>query len=253
MVNMEVQRTVLNHIRTMTVNNETWTKLLEQKADILTKIAVSGQDNAGLRLMTEWLGRELDMEAKYKGLISEAEQLIAEHSSPKSGSSLMHREAKSSNQLADEKWTLSELGKAERAQLARRAFFARQKEKGKTYTKVGRIYFRNEEGVVVGITFSSDEGSGSWFLNLTRGKFQEAVLLCQTGPRTVRALNLPKIIIAKYADQMSQDHKGMIKFNIRRQGNKYLLDIPQPIGPLDVTSHFDADELVCHRVLSVFD
>jgi hypothetical protein len=193
------------------------------------------------------------LEAKYKGLLSEAERLIAERLSLIADSPRMQGAAQPIRPAAGETWTLADLGKGERARIARHAFFARQREKGKSYTKVGRIYFRSDEGVVLGITFSSDKGNGYWFLNLKEGEFQEAVLLCQTGPRSVRALYLPKIIVNKYAGQMSEDHKGEIKFNVRRQEDKFLLDIPQPVGPVDVTSHFDGEELECHRVVSSFD
>ena len=142
---------------------------------------------------------------------------------------------------------MQQLRQSERARVARRAYFDRQKEKGKTYRQVGRIYYRNDEGTTAGITFSSDKGDGSWFLNLKAGAFQECVFLCQTGSKSVKVIHLPKAFVERHERHLSKDRKNEIKFNFVRDGGKWLLEIPQPVGPVDVTSFVEREELVCAR------
>jgi len=225
----------------MTENKNVWQELLSQKAEVVAGIAGSGQDKAKLRELAESLGRELELEARYQGFLSEAERLTAERQRKAVQNSEENEGAK-----ADTEWTFASLEKGERARVACRAYLARQKERGKSYTKTGRIYYRNGDGVVLGVTFSSDNG-GTWFLNLKKNQFQEAVLMCQSGPRSVTAIHLPREFVEKYGKHFSEDKKGQVKFNFLRDGNKWLLDVLQPIGKLDVTKYADPKELVCTR------
>jgi len=222
-----------------------WNELLNQKGAVLSGIATSSHDNAKLRELTEWLQRELDLEAKHKGILSEAERLIAERQKRSDISAKTPQP--SSNSVSDSEWTFADLPKGERARIARQAYFERQQERGKFYKKVGRIYYRNGDGVVLGITFSSDNG-GNWFLNLKANDFQEAVLMCQSVPRSVRAIHLLTEFFNKHEKQLSEDRKGEVKFNFVRDGNRWLLEVPQPIGMLDVTKYADPEELICKRL-----
>jgi hypothetical protein len=227
----------------MTGTRDVWTELLTQKAEIRQAIARSNHDNTKLRELTDWLGRELDLEARYKGLLSEAERLIAQRR-PVADRSAAGDQFK---RIDSAGWTFAGLEKGERARLARSAYFDQQREMGKTYAKVGRIYYRGEDGAILGVTFSSDKGGKSWFLNLKANEFQEAVLLCQTGPRSVKAIHLPRTFIDRYAKQLSEDNKGEVKFNILREAGKWLLEVPQPVGPVDVSSYLSREELTCRR------
>jgi hypothetical protein len=241
----------------MKEDRNVWKELLELKTEVLTQIAGSSHDNAKLRDLTEWLGRELDLEAKHKGLFSEAEHLIAARQKPvverrKNKSDAKqndggHQPVNGADSETGNEWTLASLGKQERARVARRAYFARQTEKGKTYRQVGRIYYRNEEGTTTGITFSSDKGGGSWFLNLKADAFQECVFLCQTGPRSVKVIHLPKAFVERHGRYFSKDRKDEIKFNFVLDGQRWLLEVPQPVGPIDVTSFVEREELICAR------
>jgi hypothetical protein len=230
------------------INKNIWETLQEQKAAVQAKIGTSGDDDETLRGLMSWLQREMDCKAKYNALVSEAEQLVAERSAhvvepPSAQPKVSQKETGAST------WTFADLPKSERGRVARLAFFNHQKKKGKTYTKVGRIYYKNSEGTVQGITFSSyNESNGTWFLNLKVDGFQDAILLCQTGPRSIRAVYLSKTIFQKYGNQMSRDHKGMVKFNIRREGEKFMLDVPQPVGPVDITAYADPEVLDCQRI-----
>ena len=62
-----------------------------------------------------------------------------------------------------------------------------ERGKGKT------VYRRKTDGIVLGLTFSIDYEKGkAWFLGLPKDSFQEAVLLCQCGPRSVKIIHLRK-------------------------------------------------------------
>jgi hypothetical protein len=230
----------------MKKNENIWEMLNEQKAEVRAKIGACGEDHGTLRNLTEWLRRELDCEAKYNVLVSEAKQLVAERSAPVAENASAQQKLRQ-KETGGNTWTFADLPKSERGRVARLAFFDQQKKKGKTYMKVGRIYYKNGEGIVQGVTFSSDKGNGSWFLNLKADGFQDGILLCQTGPRSIKAVYLPKTIFQKYGHRMSKDHKGMVKFNLRCEGEKFILDVPQPVGPVDVTTYVDAEELECRR------
>ena len=222
---------------------------MAQKKNVLDAMCQSDEDNTKLGALNEWLRRELDLEAKYKGVLSEAERLLSEGERlmagerPATGS--RPPEDKPAGSAAVAEGTFAGRGKAERARFARRAFFEKERALGKSYMKVGRVYFRGEDGTILGVTFSSEKGDGTFFLNLIRGRFHEAALLCEAGPRSVRVVHLPRSFIDRYAGQMSVDGRGEVKFNIRRDGGKWLLEVPQPVGPLDISGYVSPEELTC--------
>jgi hypothetical protein len=233
----------------MTQHDNIWEMLHAEKAKVRAKIGSGRENYAGERKLTEWLQRELDCEAKYTALMAEAELLVGERRA--GGDTGSGKQEPVKKETGVDSWSFLELKKSERGRVARLSFFEQQKKKGKRYTKVESIYYKNSEGAVQGVTFSSYKRNGSWFLNLKSSGFEDAILLCQTGPRSIRAIHLPKTILQKYGHQMSKDHKGMLKFNIRREADKFILDVPQPVGPVDVTPYVDAEELECRRSASV--
>jgi hypothetical protein len=225
-----------------------WTELQAQKAVVLAKIASSSNDNNKLRNLTEWIRRELDWESKYAGIFSEAERLITEQQ----GKSVEETNGSSkitANMKAEEKWNFDDLSKQERVKVARRSYLKRLEEsnilceqiKGKT------IYRKKNDGVVFGVTFSIDKESKHWFLGLPEKSFQEAVLLCQSGSQSAKVIHLKKEFCEKFARHLSVDKNGQVKFNILRDGNKWLIEIPQPIGVKDITDSVESNELVCVR------
>src|SRR5580698_7572047 len=65
---------------------DVWAEMLAIKASTLTEIGGGGCTNADLRNLTAWLQRELDLEARHKGLLAEAEKLVAERQNRPAGS-----------------------------------------------------------------------------------------------------------------------------------------------------------------------
>jgi len=111
---------------------------------------------------------------------------------------------------------------------------------------VRTAYYRNDGGLIVGITFSSEkrDKKGTWFLNLKGQQFQEAVLLCELSQRAVQAIHLPKTFLDKYERNMSKDHKGQVKFNVTLSNGRFCLLIPEPVGSVDVMEYLDGEPLV---------
>jgi hypothetical protein len=234
----------------MTNPSKIWNELQSQKAVVLSKIANSSDDNNKLRNLTEWIHRELDLETKYNGIFSEAERLIAEqlNEKPEGISGKPNRKA---GLEVEADWTFYDLSKQERVKIARRAYFKRLEQSGIRFEQVkGKTIFRRKsDDVSVGVTFSIDKTKTDkeWFLGLPEKSFQEAVLLCQSDSRSVKVVHLKKEFCEKFAQHLSVDKNGQVKFNILRDGNKWLIEIPQPIGVKDITDSVESNELVCIR------
>ena len=219
-----------------------WEEMLKQKASVLTEISLSGQSNAKLRNLTDWLRRELDLEARYNGLLADAERLVMEQRKHVAGENAQEyyptivssedKTSESHNQQA---------GK-EAAHGFRSAYLAREKSRGEHLSKTGRIYYQTDEGVILGMTFATEKKSkreSTWFLNLKHGSFHEAVLLCQVASDQAQVIHLSRNFIDKFIQKFSRDEKGMIKFNLARRDGKFWLQIPEPTGWVNVEEFND--------------
>lgn len=111
-------------------------------------------------------------------------------------------------------------------------------------TRVRSIYFKNEVGTVLGITWKGKEKE-KWFLNLQDGQFDEAVLLCETHPELAQVIHLPKQFFGRYSRHLSMDGKGQVKFNVERQNGRFLLQVPGFADLVDVMEHMDSEPLIC--------
>jgi hypothetical protein len=225
--------------------------VLALKTKVLGEMGESGHDNAKLRDLTDWLRRELDLEARYKGVLTEAEKLVAERRNPVSedaaGQVCSESTERGGRSAAGE---FQQVAGKTGASDFRDAYLAREKGRGKHLTKVGRIYFRNDEGAVLGVTFSSEDRGkreSTWFLNLKDGEFQEAALLCQTAAGCAQVVHLPRSFIDRFGQQFSRDGKGEVKFNLARRGGRFWLQVPGPTGWVDVGEYTDGELVVPRR------
>jgi hypothetical protein len=224
-----------------------WEALLALKATVLTEMGASRDNNAKLRPLADWLGRDLDLEAKYRGLVTEAERLIGERSQPAAegvpANTLIASGGRPEMLLEEISKTAGKAG----ANDFRHAYLMREKGRGRNLTEVGHICYRNAEGVVLGVTFSSSKSRGSlsstWFLNLKDKRFQEAVLLCQTGADTAEVVHLPRAFIERFGPRLSRDKKGEVKFNLARPNGRFRLDITKPTGWVDVDEYAEHEPL----------
>ena len=148
-------------------------------------------------------------------------------------------------------WKLDDLTKLKRGEITRHAFFKHQEILGNTFKRVSGshdLYFRRAcDGVILGITYSKKSGD-KWFFNLQADLFQEAVLLCQIGPRSVRALHLPRKLLERYWTHLSR-REDQVLFHISKEGQRWLFSIPEPVGKQDVTEFADIVELSCDALI----
>lgn len=224
-----------------------WSQLLAQKAAVQTEIGKT-TDNVQLRRLHEWIGRMLDLEVKHDGLLTEAERLIRQR---QNGSPEATQRNPGPSKKMKDTWNFQDLPKQERAVVARRSYLKSQEDRGNYFEKIkGKtIYRRKNDGSHVGITFSiHKKQDNAWFLGLPlpRNSFQEAVLLCQCGPRSVNIIHLPKQICEEYVPQLSEN-KSQVIFNIVREGGAWHMDIPSNSETVNISRFVDPDELDCSR------
>jgi hypothetical protein len=217
--------------------------LLSLKAEVIAELSACKNDRAKQQNLTHWLQRELDLEGRQESLWEEMKALAAERHKTAGTTNFGGREEPRGDEIEGEESTLRPGGK-ERASECRTAFLDREKFRGRALTKIRGVYYKGTAGLSVGITWSA-ESDQTWFWNLKDGRFQEAILLCENGQDSVQALRLPKPFLDQYGPKLSRDRKGMVKFYVQRKGNRTQLQVPDPIGWVDVTSILDVEILNC--------
>ncbi len=220
---------------------DSWNELITIKHEIIGEMHAFKNETAKLRLLNDWLRRELDLESRYQGLLAEAERLINERND-RDGQQMPEPVPGDAGEQTSQR-----IGAKERASAYRTAYVVREKRRGKNLIKVRSAYYRNDVGVIVGITYSSEKKlkKDAWFLNLQDKQFQEAVLLCETGPNSAQAIHLTAPFFEKYGRTLSKDEKRQVKFNVLRLHGRFYLQIPEPVGSVDVTEYVDGEPLIC--------
>lgn len=101
----------------------------------------------------------------------------------------------------------------------------------------GAIY-RLPTGALLGIAYATERQPNRWFLGLTKGKFEHAILLCEETPDKIHALVLSQDFLTKHG-KLSSSGSGE-KFNVTRTGSSFYLNFPGkgavPVPKLDVFS-----------------
>ena len=197
---------------------------------------------------TEWLGRATELEKRFKGLLSQAEQLIGEWREPSNWNDGQLKPVKMDARNPIDEDVVSNLpgGKA-RASEYRSDYITREKSRGKILTRVRSIYFKTELGTILGITWKGKE-KNKWFLNLQDGQFDEAVLLCEITHESAQVIHLTKAFFNRYGRHLSQDEKGQVKFNVERRNGRFFLQVPGYSDLIDVMDYADKEPLICKRL-----
>jgi hypothetical protein len=101
--------------------------------------------------------------------------------------------------------------------------------------------------VLVGIAFSERTGNKpQWFLGLPSMNFLEAILLCQTGPNSITVIHVTADLWEIFQKRIGVGKKrSQLKINLYRRLGKWLINLPQPFGAVDITPLVQAQELVC--------
>ncbi|MGD0745600.1 MAG: hypothetical protein ABSA45_10635 [Verrucomicrobiota bacterium] len=223
-----------------------WSDLLTLIDDVHkeAETAARKKETAKLLKATDWLRRATELQTRHSELLKQAERLVLERHGSDDTTSI----GKLVNLDSDDSTSASaDFGGKFRADECRAAYLDRERKNGNPLNRVRRSYFKNAAGLTVGITYSSEDRSKScpWFLNLLDGQFDEAVLLCETTKEAVQVIHLPKTFLDRYGKQMSRGKKGQLKFNVSKRNGRFSLQVPDPVGWIDITDYTEKEPLTC--------
>jgi len=143
-------------------------------------------------------------------------------------------------------------GGKHRAEQFRTAYYARRKLQGERLYYGESDYFTDETGRRVGVTWSAQGEDGKWFLNLMKGKFEEAVLLCQIRSDTSVAVRLPTEFMNRYWHSFSIDKNDEMKFHIGKERGIWNITLLKPIGPVEISEFVEKEPVVVQETDAVY-
>ncbi|MBI5017163.1 MAG: hypothetical protein HZB55_16975 [Deltaproteobacteria bacterium] len=108
---------------------------------------------------------------------------------------------------------------------ARVALVAKLAAAGVAFQRVRGAIYKTPSGALVGIAYATERQSDRWFLGLTEGRFDHALLLCEEEPGRVHALVLPRGFFEEHGKSLSRS-KGGLKFNVVRSGPSFFVTVP---------------------------
>jgi len=231
-----------------TLENGKWSDFLTLVNNVHKEAETAARMKETNKLLeiTDWLRRAKELETRHYELLRQAERLVIERRTP-IDSKMANRENRQSGNGGDEITTSNDFGGKPRADECRGAYLSMEKKRGNILSHIRRSYYKNSEGLSVGITWSKEdkEKSCPWFLNLLDGQFDEAVLLCEISKEAVQVIHLPKTFFDRYGRQMSRGKKGQIKFNVSKRNGRFHLQLPDPVGWIDATDYTEKEPLIC--------
>jgi hypothetical protein len=93
----------------------------------------------------------------------------------------------------------------------------------------GKTIYLTKSGQRVGIAVATERQSNHWFLGLPIGRFDHAVLLCQSDAGDVVEIRLPDKFFSKYGSVMSLS-KSRVPLNIVQKNGEALVQVPGTDG-----------------------
>jgi|GEM_PF-3874828 len=230
-------------------NKSDWSIFLTLIDDIHKEVETAARKMETDKLLnaTDWLRRATELKNRHSELLKQADRLVLERHKP-NGKGLTEKPTIATlDDSDDSKIASTDYGGKFRADECRGAYFDREEKRGNTLKRIRRSYFKNSAGSILGITYSKEDRDKScpWFLNLLDGQFDEAVLLCEISKESVQVIHLPKTFFDRYGKQMSRGKKGQLKFNVAKRNGHFGLQVPNPVGWIDVTDYTEKEPLVC--------
>jgi len=195
---------------------------------------------------TDFLRRAQELETRNLELLRHVNKLTHERNSAINENPLIERPASLSSGV-NGIVSSDDSGGKPRASECRGAFFDRERKLGNPLKRLRCSYFKNAAGLTIGITWSSEDKDKRcpWFFNLLEGQFDEAVLLCEINNDLVQVIHLPKTFFDRYAKQMSRGKKRRIMFNVGKRNGDFSLQLPNPVGWVDVSNYTEKEPLLC--------
>lgn len=225
-----------------------WNSFLALMAEVhkQAEIAARKVETDKLLETADWLRRAKELKMKHEELLKQTERLVLERSGADSREVAAEKQP-SPSQNDSEIPNLKNFGGKYRADECRGAYLDRERRRGVLLKRLRRSYFKAAAGLTVGITYSSEDRTKScpWFLNLLDGQFDEAVLLCEISREKVQVIHLPKTFFDRYGKQMSHDKKGQVKFNVSKRNGRFFLQVPDPVGWMNIMDYTEKEPLLC--------
>ena len=134
-------------------------------------------------------------------------------------------------------------GGKSRAEEFRDVLYRRRKSAGKGLSWAEPDYFADGSGCRLGVTWAKEE-RGSWCLRLVEGKFDDAVLLCQSRPNAALIIRLPRDFVSCYLRNLSRGQGGEIRLNVVLRRGYFYLNVPEPVGSVDISKFLEKELLL---------
>jgi hypothetical protein len=220
--------------------NNVATQLASVKNSILKEMPIFGRHKDKLQRSTEWLQRALNLEHGYEKWISETTKLLNE------GSRLLNDEAEELPPAISKPKSKTNYGGKERADQFRMAYLHRESSRGKPLAKasVRGTYFKNSQGLILGITFSSElKPEKRWWVNWKQ-EADEVVILCGVREDAVRVVHLPQKFFQKYGRHFHSGPDGLIQLTIREKDARFFAVLTE-IGSIDISEFVNPALLIC--------
>lgn len=198
-------------------------KLEREKAQILTRIseaALRGEAEDVLRESVR-LEQVESLIHRYTGLVQEIDNLS--HAEEAKNTALPDRAVIGTYEITSRK-SIPKNGK-EHGRAIRDSFIRKLLDSGINLQPVKGVIYKTSSGSRLGIAFATERQPDRWFLGLTKGAFDHAVLLCHSETLGTQDICLPRDFFAKYGDRMSASN-GQIKFNVVRKGRTFSILVP---------------------------
>ncbi len=201
-----------------------WNDLELRRTDLMRQIAsaAGAGDSATLLARSRELAAVDDLLARFRDVDQEAKRFLG--GAPHTPTSIPGGSAHESQGSRSR-----EIGIQTRSNFALKA-----KSLGVELQLLRGSIYRLPSGVRVGTAVATERHRGRWFLGLSEGAFDCAVLLCVESSGRVLDICLPSSFFHLHGAYLSKSG-GQVKFNVAKRGAEVVLKIPSH-APENVTS-----------------
>lgn len=197
----------------------------KQQLDMISEYAKKGDADNVIK-SSEILERVNSLISRFETLNKEISELqITDH--------VQRQDPEFKNELKEKKITRksrsAKYSARARGKNIREEFIKKIEKDGIMLQELSATIFKNSSGKRIGIAVATERIADRWFLGLSKGAFDHAVLLCQREEADVIEICLPDSFFKQYENHLSMSG-GQIKFNVVRRGTGYYLRIPGTDG-----------------------
>jgi hypothetical protein len=198
-------------------------QLKKEKGQMLSKISKAALEGNAESVLKDCAKLEQveSLIRRYTGLVNEIESL----SNQKEIANLPRLSENVINQNSISRGEAKPKNGREFGRIIRETFLEKLHSSGIELQHVKGVVYKNSRGNRIGIAAATEQRPDRWFLGLTKGSFDIAVLLCQSEILGDIEICIPKEFFEKYSKLMSISGE-QIKFNIVRKGKTFNILVP---------------------------